>query len=79
MKIHLRLFASLGRYAPPGEGTEGREVTLAEGATVGSLLERLGIPAGVVKLVFVNGVHATADTVLRNGDRVGVFPPVAGG
>jgi molybdopterin converting factor small subunit len=79
MKIQVRLFASLGRYAPSGEGAEDHAVTLEEGATVGVLLDRLGVPAGVVKLIFVNGVHATPETVLRSGDRVGVFPPVAGG
>ncbi len=79
MKIDVRLFASLGRYAPSGDGTAPREVSLEEGATVGSLLDRLGIPPGVVKLVFVNGVHATGRTALHDGDRVGVFPPVAGG
>ena len=79
MKIDVQLFASLGRYAPSGDGTAPREVSLEEGATVGSLLERLGIPPEVVKLVFVNGVHATGGTALHDGDRVGVFPPVAGG
>jgi len=30
-------------------------------------------------MIFLNGLHATGDEVLREGDRVGVFPPVAGG
>ena len=79
MKIDVQLFASLGRYAPSGDGTAPREVSLEEGATVGTLLDRLGVPTEVVKLVFVNGVHATGRTALHDGDRVGVFPPVAGG
>lgn len=79
MKIEVQLFASLGRYAPEGAGTAPLAVTLDEGATVGTLLDRLGVPSEVVKLAFVNGVHATAETALEDGDRVGVFPPVAGG
>ena len=79
MKVHVRLFASLDRYAPSGKKADDHAVTLEGEATVGSLLDRLGVPAGVVKLIFVNGVHATPETVLRPGDRVGVFPPVAGG
>ncbi|MCF8063585.1 MAG: MoaD/ThiS family protein [Deltaproteobacteria bacterium] len=79
MKVDIQLFASLGRYAPSGKGDASHAVTLEQGATVGALLDRLGVPAGVVKLVFVNGVHATGETVLHDGDRVGVFPPVAGG
>jgi molybdopterin converting factor small subunit len=27
----------------------------------------------------LNGIHARGDEVLKDGDRVGAFPPVAGG
>jgi molybdopterin converting factor small subunit len=27
----------------------------------------------------LNGIHAQGDEVLKEGDRVGAFPPVAGG
>lgn len=79
MKIEVQLFASLGRYAPEGDGAASFETHLEPGAPVAELLGRLGVPRDVVKLVFVNGVHATEQTVLQEGDRVGVFPPVAGG
>jgi molybdopterin converting factor small subunit len=32
-----------------------------------------------VKIIFLNGIHASGEETLREGDRVGVFPPVAGG
>jgi molybdopterin converting factor small subunit len=32
-----------------------------------------------VKLIFLNGLHAQGDEILSEGDRVGVFPAVAGG
>jgi len=79
MKVEIRLFASLGRFAPGTGGTGPREMELDEGATISELLVLLGVPAETVKLVFVNGVHATGETNLKDGDRVGVFPPVAGG
>jgi hypothetical protein len=31
-----------------------------------------------VKLIFVNGQKASLDTVLKNGDQVGLSPPVGG-
>ena len=52
---------------------------VAAGTTVAALIENLGIPRSDVKLVFVNGRKADAETVLTGGDRVGLFPPVGGG
>jgi sulfur carrier protein ThiS len=50
-----------------------------EGTTVKALLENLKVPMETVKLIFVNGTHAKDGDVLKDGDRLGVFPPVAGG
>ncbi len=50
-----------------------------EGSTIRGLLQSLHVPIDSVKLIFLNGVHAGGDEVLKEGDRVGVFPPVAGG
>jgi molybdopterin converting factor small subunit len=52
---------------------------IAEGKTIGEMLEGLKVPLESVKLVFLNGLHSDMNQTLRDGDRVGVFPPVAGG
>lgn len=78
MKIQLNLYASLSRCMP--EGIPGDHVLeLDAGMRVKEILERLGVSMESVKMIFVNGRHATPETVLVDGDRVGVFPPVAGG
>lgn len=41
--------------------------------------ETLGAPAHLVKSAFVNNRAAALDTVLHDGDQVGLFPPVVGG
>jgi molybdopterin converting factor small subunit len=80
MKIELSLFASLAQYAPDKTGSHSRQIMeAAEGTTIMRLLQGLELPVGKVKMIFLNGLHATGDEVLRDGDRVGVFPPVAGG
>ncbi|MGD2124711.1 MAG: MoaD/ThiS family protein [Desulfobacteraceae bacterium] len=81
MKIELRLYASLARYMPVHGDRRGAHQTIEikEGTTIGSLLENLKVPTSEVKLIFVNGVHAALGQVLKDGDRVGIFPPVAGG
>jgi sulfur carrier protein ThiS len=80
MKIELRLFASLSRYRSPESGSKiARIIEISEGSTIGSLIEFLGIPPDMVKIVFINGIHAHVDDAIHEGDRIGIFPPVAGG
>jgi sulfur carrier protein ThiS len=50
-----------------------------DGLTLGGLLDKLGIPDSEPKILFVNGIHAQRSQTLKDGDRVSVFPPVAGG
>ena len=80
MKVELSLFASLARYAPDKTGSHSHRILdIAEGTAIIGLLESLEVPMEKVKMIFLNGLHATGDEVLREGDRVGIFPPVAGG
>jgi molybdopterin converting factor small subunit len=46
---------------------------------VRDLVQQLGIPEIKAKLIFINSVKATLDSVLEDGDRLGIFPPVGGG
>ena len=50
-----------------------------EGATIKSLVQQLKVPREDIKVVFLNGIHARDDDILKEGDRVGIFPAVAGG
>lgn len=79
MQVELRLYASLGRYLP--ENREGNSciMEIDPGTTVQGLLHKLNIPPEAPKVIFLNGIHARGDEVLKEGDRLGAFPPVAGG
>ncbi len=80
MKIELRLFASLARYTPDKPGSlDNCIMEIAEGSTIIDILRRLEVPLDKVRVIFLNGLHVTGDEVLKEGDRVGLFPPVAGG
>jgi sulfur-carrier protein len=78
MNIQFRLYASLFRYMPE-PWRKAPTVEVREDMTVRDLLESIKVPLEAVKVIFINGVHARVDDALREGDRVGVFPPVAGG
>ena len=79
MTIQLALFAYLSGYHPDGQGGRtARPIDVADGATVGELIARLGLPDGP-RVVFVKGRHAADDQPLSDGDRLAIFPPIAGG
>ncbi|HUX45512.1 MAG TPA: molybdenum cofactor biosynthesis protein MoaE [Terracidiphilus sp.] len=64
-------------------GAAERPVELPEGATVGDLLAELQAQHAPLTLrgiaVSVNAEYATAAQALREGDEVGLLPPVSGG
>jgi molybdopterin converting factor small subunit len=77
--IELALFAKLStRYPVPGSGREPRPLEVDDGTTVGALVERIGL-ADEPRITFVNGRHAPDVYALAEGDRLAIFPPVAGG
>ena len=79
MKVEVHLYATLAKFLP--EDAEDRTcwVELAEGEGVDAVMRRLEVPEKSVKLIFINGVHAGKTAALKEGDRVGLFPPVGGG
>jgi sulfur-carrier protein len=80
MRIQLNLFASLSRFLPePRESGFSNLMEIAEGTTIKALLENLQVPPDLPKIIFLNGIHADPASVLKEGDRLGVFPPLAGG
>ncbi len=79
MRISLSLYASLASHLP--EKCTGNSCTmdLADGMPIKELLNHLDIAVDEPKVMFLNGVHAKLDDVIKNGDRVAIFPPIAGG
>jgi sulfur carrier protein ThiS len=74
VRIHVSLKGSLADRLPGGRG----ELDLDEGSTVAAVFELLDVP-GRQCVVVVAGTVVKPDAVLREGDRLQVFPPVAGG
>lgn len=79
MRVEVVLFAHLSSFQPDGEGgRHARTFELADYTTVGDVIATLGLP-DEPRVVFVNNRHASDDRVLAEGDRLAIFPPVAGG
>lgn len=79
MTVQVRLFATLAQFLPPGGHGGSAMLDVPEGSTVGELTKRLGIPAGLDRVILLNGREAEPAEPLRPGDAIDIFPPLAGG
>lgn len=79
MQVTLRVYATLCRYVLGAVAGVPLDIDLPDGATVADLIEKMRLPAGEVKVAFVNGRRQSPDCVLNQGDEAGIFPPVGGG
>ena len=79
MEIEVKLFATLRDYLPKGSGQFSCRIEANSTDTVRDVLKKLKIPEEIPKIILVNGVHSNLDRVLKRGDVLSVFPPVAGG
>lgn len=75
MGIEIKCFATLKKHEPDNAD----DYPLQAGDTVATVMERLGIPADQVTLMFINSARAYPESELSDGDRLGLFPPVGGG
>jgi len=73
--VTVRLYAGLRKYA----STQQLQVEVRPGETVAAVLDRVGVPQSVARIVFVDHRRADPDTRLQGGEQVAVFPAVGGG
>lgn len=76
--IEVRLYATLRRYAPSSiRGVFS--VTVTMDSTVAELLNTIPVDLAEVHIIMINGVGSTLESILHDGDRLGIFPAVGGG
>lgn len=83
MRITLKLYATLTDYLPAQRTGNKVEVELADGTSVQGALDGFSLPAKLTHLVLVDGNYVAPDDragrVLKDGEVLAVWPPVAGG
>lgn len=79
MEIEVRLFATLQDLVPKKNHSHFFSMEIERGSTAGAVLHKLKIPEEMAKIILVNGRYSSEDTVLEEGDVLGVFPPLGGG
>lgn len=70
----FRFYEELNDFLAPQRRRGEFEADCARAATVKHMIEALGVPHTEVELVLVNGESVTFDHLLRDGDRVAVYP-----
>ena len=83
MKITLKLYATLGDLLPANAKSNAAEVDVEDDITLNQIIQRYKIPPELAHLVLINGVFACEtdrdSAVLKPGDVLAIWPPVAGG
>jgi sulfur carrier protein ThiS len=77
MKITLKLYGNLKRYAP--QKKEIGIVEISQDATIAVMLAQFGVPASAVWMSAVNDSVVDDATPLHDGDIIEIFEPVGGG
>jgi molybdopterin converting factor small subunit len=74
MLVEVKLFATYrqGRF-------KEKMMEVAEGAVLGDIVESLDLSGKHGRILLVNGLAASCDRKLKNGDVVAIFPQIAGG
>jgi molybdopterin synthase sulfur carrier subunit len=79
MQITVKLLATLRRYRPGMPRGKAESLDVPAGTTVHEVVRQLGIPDNVPLVAMVNSGVCKLDHVLVEGDKLALFPPVAGG
>ena len=77
MKLTVELQAYLMQYSP--NGTSVFDYDLPEGASVTTLVDKLGVPDELASVVVVSDQNVEPSHKLQDGDRVTLIPPLSGG
>ena len=79
MEIEVKLFATLRDYLPEGSDRFSCKLEIDGQTRVQDILAKLRIPEEMPKIILVNGTHGKKEQILKEGDVLSIFPPVAGG
>ena len=70
----FRFYEELNDFLAPERRKREFACPCSESATTKHMIEALGVPHTEVELVLVNGESAGFDRLLKDGDRIAVFP-----
>jgi uncharacterized protein len=71
---YFRFYAELNDHLPPDQQYKAYEKFFFVPSTVKDMIESFGVPHTEVELIIVNGESADFSRLVRDGDRISVYP-----
>ncbi len=83
MKLTFKLYASLTEFLPTEAKAHAIVLDVEDGTSVFDVLDQFRVPRERAYLFLLNGVFVSPEErdkpILRDGDTLAIWPPVAGG
>ena len=83
MQITFKLYATLSDYLPEGTEKNTTVIDIPEDASAYNVIDQFNVPREKAHLVLLNGIYIypedRSNPILKEGDTLAVWPPVAGG
>jgi molybdopterin converting factor small subunit len=81
ISITIKIHHGLKKFLPAGLKTgEPFDISLEDNTPVGELLrEKIKLSSDIPKMILINGLHSKDTQTLKEGDKVSLFMPMAGG
>jgi len=81
ISVTIKIHHGFKKLLPAGMKTgDPFEVSVEDNTAVGDLVrDKIKLPADMPKMILINGLHSKEQQTLKDGDKVSLFMPMAGG
>lgn len=79
MIVYIKTIGTLKKFIKGSEDKNYIEINIKDKSKIVDLLNDLGVSEKKIALVAINGKTQKLDTVLQSGDKVTLYPFIAGG
>ena len=81
IRVSIKIHHGFKQFLPAGMKTgDPFDVSVEDNTAVGDLLrDKIKLPSDMPKMILINGLHSKEQQNLKDGDKVSLFMPMAGG
>ena len=81
ISVSVKIHHGFKKLLPAGMKTgDPFDVSVEDNTAVGDLIrDKIKLPSDMPKMILINGLHSKEKQTLKDGDKVSLFMPMAGG
>lgn len=79
LQVEVKFFGGIENFIPGTQFNRTIQIDIPQEYTVRMLLKKINVPDEIAIFFLVNDVYKDFDVILFNGDKISIFPAVAGG